>query len=126
LRRGLPKTLAKHYQKLKTMYRTYGAQATIWYILTHIFKDGATFTQIKNAYEIIVGETVSNGTIGNILGRMRRKRIIIEKHPGSTPAMLRTSTFCSAESTRLELGFKPIGLGRVSVCRKKCSMKIQG
>ncbi|OWJ54735.1 hypothetical protein Pdsh_03125 [Pyrodictium delaneyi] len=82
LRRGLPKTLAKHYQKLKTMYRTYGAQAAVWYILTHVFKDGATFTQIKNAYEIIVGETVSNGTIGNILGRMRRKRIIIEKHPG--------------------------------------------
>jgi len=48
LRRGIPKTLARHYQKLKALYSTYGAQALAWYILTHVFRNSATFTQIKH------------------------------------------------------------------------------
>ncbi len=82
LRRGVLKTLTKHYQKLKTLYSSYGAQALVWYILTYIFRNGATFTQIKHVYELVVKAPISNGTIGNTLRRMMKKRIIVEKHPG--------------------------------------------
>ena len=82
LRRGLPKTIARHYKRLKTLYLTHGAQALVWYILAHIFRNGATFTQIKHVYEVVVKAPVSNGTIGSILRRMLKKRIIFEKYPG--------------------------------------------
>lgn len=108
LRRGIPKTLARHYQKLKALYSTYGAQALIWYILTRIFRNGATFTQIKHVYETIVKAPISNGTIGNILRRMKKKRIIIEKHPGVYVTNVKDFNVLLSRIDYLELGFKLI------------------
>ena len=82
LRRGIPKSLTKHYQRLRTLYLAYGAQALIWYILAQILRNGASFSQIKYIYEVTTNKRVSNGTIGNVLKRLLRKRIIAEKSPG--------------------------------------------
>jgi hypothetical protein len=47
-----------------------------------VFTEGATFNHLKAAYELVTRRPVSNGTIGNTLKRMKKKKIIIEKHPG--------------------------------------------
>jgi len=82
LDRRIPKAVAGRLDKLRELYRKYGAQVTVWYLLSQIFTEGATFGQLKSAYESIVGRKVSNGTMGNILERMLKKRIIAEKYPG--------------------------------------------
>ena len=78
----VPKVFAKHHSKLIELYRRYGAQATIWYLLSHVFTEDATFSQLKASYELVVQKRVSNGTIGSILERMKKKKIVIEKQPG--------------------------------------------
>jgi len=72
----------KHYNKLNKLYVEYGAMATMWYLLKHVFPDGTTFTQLKQAYRLVTGRHVSNGTIGNTLKKMLEKKIITEKQPG--------------------------------------------
>ena len=82
LDKKVPRVFVKHYSGLIKLYRRYGAQAVIWYLLSYVFTKGATFNQLKTAYELVTQRRVSNGTIGSILKRMRKKRIIIEKTPG--------------------------------------------
>ena len=76
LRKGVPKTLANHYNRLIVIFNKYGSNGLVWYILKHIYPEGASFTRIKSIYEQIVGKDISKGTIGNILQRMIKKGII--------------------------------------------------
>lgn len=57
-------------------------KAVIWYLLSQVFTEGAIFNHLKVAYELVTQRRVSNGTIGNILKRMKKNRIIIEKTLG--------------------------------------------
>lgn len=82
LSRGLPKGFVKHYSKLRELYVEYGAMVAIWYLLKHVFPSGAAFTQLKQAYQLVVGRSVSNGTVGNLLKRMLEKRVVAERLPG--------------------------------------------
>jgi len=82
LDRRIPQTVASRLDRLRELYRKYGAQVAVWYLLSHIFTEGAAFGQLKSAYELIVGRRVSNGTMGNIPERMLKKGIIAEKYPG--------------------------------------------
>jgi len=82
LRRDIPISFAKKYHKLTTIYTKQGAMWLIWYLLKEVFADGATFSQLKATYELVKGDEVSNGTIGNILKRMVRKRIIYKDRSG--------------------------------------------
>ena len=67
LRKGVPKTLANHYNRLVVIFNRYGSNGLVWYILKHIYPKGASYKQIKSIYEQIVGRDISKGTIGNIL-----------------------------------------------------------
>uniref|UniRef100_A0A7J2T9Q9 Uncharacterized protein n=1 Tax=Ignisphaera aggregans TaxID=334771 RepID=A0A7J2T9Q9_9CREN len=82
LGRGLSRDFAKHYSKLCELYAEYEAMATIWHLLKHVLPSGATFTQLKQAYQLFVGKKVSIGIIGNTPKRMLGKKIIAEEQPG--------------------------------------------
>lgn len=106
LDRGLPRDFAKHYSKLRELYVEYGAMATIWHLLKHVFPNGATFTQLKQAYQLVAGRKVSNGTVGNTLKRMLEKKIIAEKQPGLYVANVKD----------FDMVLSRIDIARVRVC----------
>jgi len=76
LPRILQKAFAKEYTAIVDLYKRRGAMWMIWYLLSRIFTNGATFTQLKEAYDLVAGKTVSKGTVSNILRRMIRKKLI--------------------------------------------------
>jgi len=70
LPRILPRVFAGEFKTIVNLYRARGAMWMIWYLLNHISTNGATFTQLKEAYELVIGRSISKGTISNILRRM--------------------------------------------------------
>ncbi|MEL9908250.1 MAG: hypothetical protein QXJ03_02945 [Desulfurococcus sp.] len=76
LPRSTPKALEKRYLKLRELYRELGAQAVMWCLLAKIFTNGATFSQLKEAYELIREKPVRKATIAVILRRMARKGLV--------------------------------------------------
>lgn len=73
---GVPRAFAREYKRVVNLYRTKGAMWAVWYMLSHVFTNGASFTQLKEAYEAVAGRKVSKGTVGNILSRMIRKKLV--------------------------------------------------
>jgi len=89
-------------EAIDTKYSTYGTQTLIAYL----FRNGVTFTQIEHVYEIIVGVPVSNGTIGNTLKRVLRKRIIVESRNLRYAANIIDLALCLVESIYIVSDFK--------------------
>ena len=72
----LPRGLtAHHYSRLRRIYyhERLGAQAILWYLITKVYRNGASFTELKKAYELIRGGPVKKSTIAVILRRMIKK-----------------------------------------------------
>ncbi len=76
----LPMEVVNHLRILVAFYRAYGIQYVIWYLLLHLFRNkGLSFTEIKAVYMLLKGKKLSNGTIGDLITRMKRKGLIVEK-----------------------------------------------
>ncbi len=73
---NLPRSTARHYRMLRRMYKETGAQGVLWYLVAKVYKDGANFTELKKAYELVRGGAVRKATIANILKRMIKKGLI--------------------------------------------------
>jgi len=78
LSRNLPRSIARHYTELRRIYRELGAQGVLWYLIAKVYKSGASFTELKNAYELIRGRPVRTSTLAVILRRMIRKGLIMK------------------------------------------------
>ena len=78
LPRNLPRSILKHYRELRRIYKEVGAQGVLWYLIAKIYKAGACFTELKNAYELIRGQPVRKSTLAVILRRMIRKGLIMK------------------------------------------------
>jgi len=82
LPRSTPKVLVKHYSRLRKLYRELGAQAVVWYLLAKIFSNGARFSHLKEAYELIRRKPVKKATIAVILRRMAKKGLVRKGRDG--------------------------------------------
>ncbi len=78
LPRNLPRSVVKHYRELRRIYRELGAQGVLWYLIAKVYKAGASFTELKNAYKLIRGQPVRKSTLAVILRRMIRKGLIMK------------------------------------------------
>jgi predicted transcriptional regulator len=99
--------LAKHCIKLKKLHRKLGAQAVVWYLLASIFTDGARFSQLKEAYELIRGKQVRKATIAVILRRMAKKGLVRKASDGKYYPLV----------TREEVAFSRIDRKRVRIAQ---------
>ncbi len=79
LREDVPRAVAEHYNQLKAVFSSYGSNGLIWYILKHVYPEGASFKQVKSIYEQVLGKNVGKGTVENILKRMIDKGIIVRE-----------------------------------------------
>jgi len=65
---------------LLTYYKNYGMQYVIWFILLKMHRDaGLSFSEIKFVYELFAKRRLSNGTVGDLIERMKRKGLIREE-----------------------------------------------
>ena len=78
LPKGIPRSLARHYRRLRSIYEELGAQGVLWYLIEKVFRGGASFTQLKNAYELIRGDPVKNPTVVVTLKRLAKKNLIMK------------------------------------------------
>ena len=77
-----PKEIKAHYSRMKRLYKTYGAQGVIWYLLARIYKGETRFSKLKEAYELIRGSSVTGATLAVTLNRMIKKGLIARKSRG--------------------------------------------
>lgn len=78
LPRDVPRSVARHFKRLISIYEELGAQGVLWYLIAKVFGEGARFSQLKNSYELIRGNPVKNATIVVILKRLVKKNLIIK------------------------------------------------
>lgn len=77
----LPPKILSYLQVLLAYYKVYGIQYVIWYLLTRFYENkGITFTGVKAFYEFLRRKKLSNGTVGDLLERMKRKGIVVMRH----------------------------------------------
>lgn len=73
----LPPEITSHnYLRLSRILYKWGAQGVIWYLIAKIYYNGARFSQLKQAYELIRGKRVKNGTIAKTLKRIVEKKLV--------------------------------------------------
>ncbi len=76
----LPMEVVNGLRTILMLYKIYGIQYVVWYLLLHLFRDkGLGFTEIKAVYELLRGKKLSNGTIGDLVERMEKKGIIVKR-----------------------------------------------
>jgi len=97
------------YIKIKRIYQyeKLGAQGVIWYLIAKVFTKGASFMELKRAYELVCECSVKKATIANILKRMIRKNLIRKGIDGKYYAKV----------TKEEVAFIRINRSRVRIQR---------
>ena len=74
LPRSLPRSIARHYRRLRRIYKETGAQGVLWCLIAKVYENGVSFTELKNSYELIRGSPVRKATVAVILRRLIKKR----------------------------------------------------
>jgi len=103
--KDLSKNVAKHYTRLRRIYKEHGAQGVLWYLVTKVYTNGASFTELKKAYELVRGSQVRNSTVAVILRRMTKKGLVSKSEGGKYYAMV----------TKEEVAFSRIDEKRVRI-----------
>ena len=83
---NLPRKAAGRVANLRKLYTRYGIQVALWAALKQLYPGGASFTALRNLYELLTGRRVSKGTVGNTLRTMLRKRLL-DKRSGVYKAL---------------------------------------
>ena len=47
LPRSLPRSIARHYRRLRKIYRETGGQGVLWYLVAKVYENGVSFTELK-------------------------------------------------------------------------------
>jgi len=103
----LPRKLSiTDYARLRRIYKEgLGAQGVLWYLVSKVYKEGASFTELKRAYELVRRGPVRKATIASILKRMIRKGLIKKGEDGRYYPLV----------TRPEVAFSRIDRSRVRI-----------
>jgi len=104
----LPRELTlRHYVEARRIYHyeELGAQGVLWYLVARVHGNGASFTELKRAYELVRGGPVRNATIAKILKCMTRKGLIRKGEDGRYYPLV----------TRPEIAFSRINRSRVRI-----------
>jgi len=78
----LPRNIARHYSRLRRIFRELGAQGVLWYLIAKVYTKGASFTELKKGYELVRGSPVSKATLAVILRRMIKKGLVSKAEDG--------------------------------------------
>ncbi len=113
LPRNLPRSIAGHYSRLRRIFRELGAQGVLWYLIAKVYTKGASFTELKKAYELVRGSPVSKANLAVILRRMIRKGLVSKGEGGKYYPLV----------TNQEAAFSRIDRKRVRITSSRRGMR---
>ncbi len=104
----LPRELSlSQYARLRRLYyrEKLGAQGVLWYLIARVYKNEASFMELKRVYEFIRGGPIRKATIAKILKQMIRKDLIKKDKDGKYYPVV----------AREEIAFSRINRSRVRI-----------
>ena len=113
LPKNLPRNIARHYSRLRRIFRELGAQGVVWYLIAKVYIKGASFTELKKAYELVRGSLVRKATLAVILRRMIKKGLVSKGEDGKYYPLV----------TKQEVAFSRIDRKRVRITSSRRGMR---
>ncbi|MEB3764579.1 MAG: hypothetical protein GSR77_00200 [Desulfurococcales archaeon] len=99
------KSIIKHLPAMLRITKELGMQGLFWYIATHVYPEGATFSQLHALHKLITRRRASPGTTGNILAYMVKKKILVRENGVYKALVHDIETLRSRiDSSRIRLG----------------------
>jgi len=125
LPKNLNMSVAKHYFRLRRIYKELGAQGVLWYLVAKVCTNGASFTELKKAYELVRGSQVRNSSVAVVLKRMIKKGLVSKSDDGKYyPLVTREEVaFSRIDETRVRI---TPSLRNVKTDKKEESSPIEG
>ncbi len=98
-------SIIKHLPAMLRITKELGMQGPFWYIATHVYPEGATFSQLHALHKLITRRRVSLGTTGNILAYIVKKKILVREN-GVYKALVHDieTLWSRIDSSRIRLG----------------------
>ncbi|MEB3788953.1 MAG: hypothetical protein GSR72_03570 [Desulfurococcales archaeon] len=113
LPKNLPRNIARHYSRLRRIFRELGAQGVLWYLIAKVYTKGASFTELKKAYELVRGSPVRKAALAVILRRMIKKGLVSKSEDGKYYPLV----------TKHEAAFSRIDKKRVRITPSRKSVR---
>lgn len=125
LPRNLPKSIVRHYGELRRITRELGIQGLLWYIVTSVYPEGTTFSQIHALHRLVTQRRISPGTTGNILRYMVKKKILVRENGVYKPLVRDIETLRSRiDTSRIRLEQRQRGASTKQKSRGKVPIQV--
>jgi len=125
LPKNLDKSVARYYTRLRRIYKELGAQGVLWYLVTKVYANGVSFTELKKAYELARGSPVRKSTVAVILRRMIKKGLVSKSEDGKYYPLVTREEVAFSRIDETQVRITP-SLKGVNTDKKEESSHIEG